>query len=87
MSATAVRKALEPKHYSDEAERYTVPYRVSSGPMRHGTLTVFAQDADDALERAHAAYAAGFTATERKRFNATMVWGRPVLARDYLGGL
>lgn len=87
MSATKLREALEPGYYGDDSARYTVPYKVSNGPMRHGTLTVFARDADDALARAHAAYAAGFSATERKRFNATMAWGRPVLARDYMGGL
>lgn len=86
MSATKLREALAPILLGDR-ERYTVPYRVSNGPMRHGTLTLYATDPDDALARAHAAYAAGFSATERKGFNKTMTWGMPVLASEYVGGL
>lgn len=70
----------------DEPERYTVPYKVAGGPERRGTLTLLALGSSDALRRAHALYAAELSATEQRRFDKTMAWGRPVLARDYRGG-
>ena len=67
-------------------ELYVVPYKVSNGPKRRGTLRLRATDEHDALRRAQVAYEGNYGAMERKRFNATMAWGRPVLARDYRGG-